>query len=40
VIASALTINTGGSGGREGPIAQVGAGVGSLLVCRQPSFDG
>src|SRR5207249_4722659 len=31
VIASALTINTGGSGGREGPIAQVGAGVGSLL---------
>ncbi|MGW8256089.1 MAG: chloride channel protein [Thermoguttaceae bacterium] len=31
-IASALTIGTGGSGGREGPIAQIGAGFGSLLA--------
>ena len=30
-IASALTIGTGGSGGREGPIAQIGAGFGSFL---------
>jgi CIC family chloride channel protein len=31
VIASALTLGTGGSGGREGPIAQIGAGIGSWL---------
>jgi CIC family chloride channel protein len=31
IIASALTIGTGGSGGREGPIAQIGAGFGSYL---------
>ncbi|MFL5342485.1 MAG: chloride channel protein [Gemmataceae bacterium] len=31
LVASALTIGTGGSGGREGPIAQIGAGFGSLL---------
>ena len=31
IIASALTLGTGGSGGREGPIAQIGAGFGSLL---------
>jgi CIC family chloride channel protein len=31
MVASALTIGTGGSGGREGPIAQIGAGFGSLL---------
>jgi len=31
LIASALTIGTGGSGGREGPIAQIGAGFGSFL---------
>lgn len=30
-IASALTIGSGGSGGREGPIAQIGAGIGSAL---------
>lgn len=30
-IASALTIGSGGSGGREGPIAQIGAGAGSWL---------
>ncbi len=31
IIASALTLGTGGSGGREGPIAQIGAGCGSWL---------
>ncbi len=31
-IASAITIGTGGSGGREGPIAQIGAGFGSYLA--------
>ena len=31
IFASAVTIGTGGSGGREGPIAQIGAGFGSLL---------
>jgi CIC family chloride channel protein len=31
LVASALTIGSGGSGGREGPIAQIGAGFGSLL---------
>ena len=30
-IASAVTLGTGGSGGREGPIAQIGAGFGSYL---------
>jgi CIC family chloride channel protein len=30
-LASALTIGSGGSGGREGPIAQIGAGIGSTL---------
>ena len=30
-IASAITLTTGGSGGREGPIAQIGAGFGSFL---------
>jgi len=32
LFASAITIGTGGSGGREGPIAQIGAGFGSLLA--------
>jgi len=32
LVASALTIGTGGSGGREGPIAQIGAGFGSYLA--------
>ena len=32
MLASAITIGTAGSGGREGPIAQVGAGFGSLLA--------
>ncbi|HWB00122.1 MAG TPA: chloride channel protein [Pirellulales bacterium] len=31
IIASAITIGTGGSGGREGPIAQSGAGFGSFV---------
>jgi CIC family chloride channel protein len=31
-LASALTIGSGGSAGREGPIAQVGAGFGSALA--------
>lgn len=31
-IASAITLGTGGSGGREGPIAQIGAGFGSFLA--------
>lgn len=33
-IASAITLGTGGSGGREGPIAQIGAGFGSFLAVR------
>jgi CIC family chloride channel protein len=32
IVASALTIGSGGSGGREGPIAQIGAGFGSFLA--------
>jgi CIC family chloride channel protein len=32
LVASAITIGTGGSGGREGPIAQIGAGFGSVLA--------
>lgn len=31
LVASAITIGTGGSAGREGPIAQIGAGFGSFL---------
>lgn len=30
-VASSITIGSGGSGGREGPIAQIGAGFGSIL---------
>ena len=33
-IASVLTLGTGGSGGREGPIAQIGGGFGSFLATR------
>lgn len=33
-IASAITLGTGGSAGREGPIAQIGAGFGSFLAHR------
>jgi len=32
VLASALTIGSGGSAGKEGPIAQIGAGLGSMLA--------
>jgi CIC family chloride channel protein len=32
LIASAITIGTGGSGGREGPAAQISAGFGSILA--------
>ena len=32
MIASAITIGSGGSGGREGPTAQISAGFGSLLA--------
>lgn len=31
-IASAITIGSGGAGGREGPIAQIGAGFGSVFA--------
>jgi chloride channel protein, CIC family len=31
-IASAITIGTGGSAGKEGPIAQIGSGFGSILA--------
>ena len=32
LVASAITIGSGGSGGREGPTAQIGAGFGSFLA--------
>jgi CIC family chloride channel protein len=32
IVCSAITLGTGGSGGREGPIAQIGAGFGSYLA--------
>ncbi len=38
-IASALTITSGGSGGREGPIAQIGAGFGSFLATQLKLSD-
>ncbi|WP_068132520.1 chloride channel protein [Roseimaritima ulvae] len=34
LIASAVTLGTGGSGGQEGPIALIGAGIGSWLGAR------
>ncbi len=34
IIASAITLGSGGSGGREGPIAQIGAGFGSFFAMR------
>ncbi|RKX59618.1 MAG: chloride channel protein [Thermodesulfobacteriota bacterium] len=34
IISSAITIGSGGSGGREGPIAQIGAGFGSTIALR------
>ena len=38
-LASSLTLTTGGSGGREGPIAQIGAGFGSFLATRLKLSD-
>ncbi|MGD9127088.1 MAG: chloride channel protein [Planctomycetia bacterium] len=38
-IASIITIGTGGSAGREGPIAQIGAGFGSILATRLKLSD-
>jgi CIC family chloride channel protein len=32
IVASALTIGTGGSGGKEGPITQIGGGAGSVIA--------
>ena len=32
IVASAITIGSGGSAGKEGPIAQIGAGFGSFLA--------
>lgn len=34
ILASAITLGSGGSGGREGPIAQTGAGFGSWIATR------
>lgn len=34
MLTSAITLGTGGSGGREGPIAQIGAGFGSFLATK------
>jgi len=41
-VASAITIGSGGSGGREGPTAQISAGFGSLLArfCNLSPADG
>jgi CIC family chloride channel protein len=41
MISSAFTIGTGGSGGREGPIAQIGSGFGSILarILRLPTHE-
>lgn len=39
VISSAITLTTGGSGGREGPIAQIGAGFGSFLATKLKLSD-
>jgi CIC family chloride channel protein len=34
MVASAITLGSGGSGGREGPIAQIGAGFGSYFATK------
>ncbi len=39
MLASAVTLGTGGSGGQEGPIAQIGAGCGSYLATRLKLSD-
>lgn len=38
-LASAVTLTSGGSGGREGPIAQIGAGFGSFLATKLKVSD-
>jgi CIC family chloride channel protein len=38
-LASVITLTTGGSGGREGPIAQIGAGFGSFLATKMKLSD-
>ncbi len=38
-LASSITLTTGGSGGREGPIAQIGAGFGSFLATKLKLTD-
>ncbi len=38
ILATAVTLGTGGSGGREGPIAYIGASIGSSLA-RYTGFD-
>lgn len=38
-VASILTIGTGGSAGREGPIAQIGSGFGSFLAAKLKLSD-
>lgn len=38
-MASAITLTTGGSGGREGPIAQIGAGFGSFMASKLKLSD-
>lgn len=38
-IASAITLTTGGSGGKEGPIAQIGAGFGSFFATKLKLSD-
>jgi CIC family chloride channel protein len=38
-LASAITLTTGGSGGREGPIAQIGGGFGSFLATQLKLSD-
>ncbi len=38
MLASAITIGSGGSGGKEGPIAQIGAGFGSYICTQIPSY--
>lgn len=39
MFSAAITLGTGGSGGREGPIAQIGAGFGSFLATRLKLSD-
>ncbi len=39
MLASALTLGTGGSGGQEGPIAHIGAGCGSWLATKLKLTD-